>query len=693
MRGTLAATMRTSVKWINAYLSTPATADEQAEVLTAAGFPCESSHELPGGDRTQEIETTSNRGDCLCHIGLAREIAAASGRTLQIPKVDLAHSSEPASNAIAVTNSAPERCARYTARVIRGVRVGPSPPWLSERLIAIGQIPRNNVVDCTNFVLFESGQPSHVFDLKRLRGSAIHVRDARQGELFLPLGEGSKAIALDEGTLVIADAERPVALAGVKGGAESAVTDATTDIVIEAAAFDPVAVRRTSRSTRISSDSSYRFERGVHPAEVDAAAERLAALIIECAGGTLLSGAVAAGPPVPSPQRVVLRIERLRAIAGYTQEIGDVEHVLSVLGFAPRVSATGDKIECTVPPRRIDITREIDLIEEVVRLAGLDRIPQRDFVSIRPVGRQFELEAVRTAKQCLVGLGFVETVSPTLISERAAEPFVPPVIQTLRVADERAMGEPVLRPSLLPSLMQSLALNRDRGASEIKLFEHATTFWLDGSTHHERRTIALVAAGPKSSDELYRFVRGSVESLVRHECGVHAHCDVAPTTHTSHCRCAGAALHPCGTLAVDGTVIGVLGLLTPSARAAFGIDGEVAAAELDWETLARGYPPVPRAQVLTSSPLLDRDLSIVVADEVTWSQIEATVRDAQLPFLESVQFVGNYRGKQLGPGRRSTTLRLCFRAQGRTLRREEVEPELARLTSLFATLIHAELRS
>ncbi len=683
--------MRTSVNWINAYLSSSTTADEQAQILTGVGFPCESSEKLSGGDYAQEIETTSNRGDCLCHLGLAREIAAASGRTIVLPSSASVCATEAASSAISVTNHEPLRCPRYTARVIRGVTVAPSPPWLQERLIAIGQIPRNNVVDCTNFVLFEYGQPSHVFDLAKLTGAVIHVRASREGETFLPLGEGAKSITLDAGILVIADGERPVALAGVKGGAATAVTDATTDIVIEAAAFDPVAVRKTSRALRISSDSSYRFERGVHPAEVDEAAQRLVALILETAGGSLLSGSVAAGPSVPAALTVMLRLERLIAIAGYPLEPREVMQILTVLGFSPVLASA--TITCTIPSRRIDVTREIDLIEEVVRLAGLDRIPQHDVVSIRPVGRQFAVEAVRTAKNALAGLGFVETVSPTLVSERAAAPFLPREFVALRVADERTMGEPILRPSLLCSLLQSLKVNRDRGSQNVRLFEHATTFWLEGKTHHEKRTLALVASDSSPPESLYRLVRGSIEALARELRGTHASCEVQITSPCTVCTSAGSGLHPAGTLLIDGKAVGVLGLISSTAQHAFGLEGSVAAAELDWTLLAESYPPTPRAETLANSPLLDRDLSIVVGDDVTWSQIESTIRSAQLPFFESIEFVGNWRGKQLGATRRSTTVRLCFRAADRTLRREEVEPQLARLTELLAKDLKAELRS
>ena len=682
--------MRTSVKWINEYLSSPASALEQADVLTAVGFPCESSEPVAGDDIAQEVETTSNRGDCLSHLGLAREIAAATNRTIQLPRVNAPRSNESTSSAITVENHDPLRCPRYTARVIRGVKIGPSPAWLQQRLIAIGQIPRNNVVDCTNFVLFEYGQPSHVFDLATLRGSAIHIRSANAGEEFLPIGDGAKSIKLTGGELVIADSERPVALAGVKGGALTAVTDKTTDVVIEAASFDPVAVRRTGRSTRISSDSSYRFERGVHPAEVDEAAERLVSLILETAGGTALGGSVAAGSPLPAINTVSLRVERLLSIAGFDISQSEIVRILSVLGFAPSVA--GKIIACKIPPRRIDITREIDLIEEVVRLVGLDRVPMNDRVSIRPVGPQPAVDAVRAAKNCLAGLGYVETVSPTLISERAASAFTTSAIATLRIEDERALGEPILRPSLLASLLQSLKLNRDRGNANVRLFEYAATFWLASQSHHERRMMGMVVGETGDAESLYRLVRGSAERVARELRGAHARIEVRAAPIGGFESVAANALDPVGYLVIDENVVGVLGLVNAKALSAAGLDAPIAAAELDWSLLAQGYPPTPRAQPLANSPTLDRDLSVILANNVTWAQLESTVRAAELPHLESISFVGNWRGKKIGDDRKSVTFRMDFRAADRTLRREEIDPHVARLVTILTTQLSGEIR-
>lgn len=683
--------MRTSVKWINDYLSSSASPQEQADVFTSVGFPCESSELLPSGDTAQEVETTSNRGDCLAHIGLAREIAAATGRTIKLPHSQAPRSTEMAASAITVENQELERCPRYTARVIRGVKIGPSPAWLQEKLIAIGQIPRNNVVDCTNFVLFEYGQPTHVFDLAKIGEQTIHIRAAKSGEEFLAIGEGAKPIKLIGGELVIADAQRPIALAGVKGGALTAVTDTTTDLVIEAAAFNPIAVRKTSRATRITSDSSYRFERGVHPAEVDEAAERLICLILQTAGGSVLSGAVVAGAPLPPPTTVALRLERLQSVVGFHIPDDEVIQRLTALGFSPKLS--GKVASCTIPPRRIDVTREIDVIEEVIRLVGLDRVGMNDSIQVRPVGPQSAVNAIRAAKNTLAALNYVETVSATLISQRAASAFTTATIATLRIEDERALGEPILRPSLLASLLQTVKLNRDRGTANIRLFEHAATFWLTGDQHMERRMLGAIVADIADGETLYRTLRGSIERVVRELRGMHARVDVRSERGETLAPVAANALDPAGSVFINGQLVGVMGLVARNALDAAGLDAPIAAAELDWELLAGDYPPTPRAQPLLNNPGLDRDLSVILANDVPWTKLESTVRGAELPHLESIEFVGNWRGKKIGDNRKSVTFRMNFRAADRTLRREEIDPQIARLVVILIEQLHGEVRS
>ncbi len=680
--------MRTSVTWINDYLDRPASADEQAELLTAAGLNFDGRHEADNGEVWQEIETTSNRGDCLCHVGLAREICAMSGRALKAPQTQLHAAGSAASKHVSVTNEEPAACPRYTARVIRDVRVGPSPEWLQRRLRAIGQIPRNNIVDCTNFVLFEHGQPTHVFDLETLRGATIRIRRARAGEAFLPIGEGAAEVRLKGGELVIADAERPVAIAGVKGGALTAVTPETTHIVLESATFDPVAVRSASRGLRISSDSSYRFERGVHPAQVDAAAERLAALILETAGGELCDGVVEAGSPLPPLRKVAVRPARACAILGVAIPNEEILRALDTLGFSPVLR--GDSIDCTVPPRRLDIEREIDVIEEICRIHGLDRIPMKDAIAVRLTAVQPVVAAQRAVKELLVGMGFVESITHTLVTERHAAPFVRPGLAPLRIDDDRAGGAPILRPSVIPSLLEVKRRNTDAGTRPLRLFEMASAFALrPDNSHDERLLTTLLTDEPADADGAMRWMRGACERAVRMLAGNHAavRAEAVPAQECAPWFSVEARLK------LGGATIGAYGLLTPATLAVFGLEGPLAAAELELRPLYAGFPPESRAQELPAFPAIERDVSAITDEHVAWAQVEALVHGLALPHFESLAFVGTYRGKQTGAGRKSITLRVTLRKPDGTLTREEGDAVMATLVEALRTQLGAEIRA
>jgi phenylalanyl-tRNA synthetase beta chain len=680
--------MRTSVTWINDYLDRPATAEEQADLLTAAGLNFDGGDDADNGERWQEIETTSNRGDCLSHLGLAREICAMSGRILKAPEGIAKATGSAASKHIAVSNHEHAACPRYTARVIRDVKVGPSPEWLQRRLRAIGQIPRNNLVDCTNFVLFEFGQPTHVFDLDLLHGARVQVRRAQKGERFLPIGDGAQEVTLAGGELLIADADRAVAIAGVKGGALTAVTANTINILVEAATFDPAAVRAASRSLKIASDSSYRFERGVHPADIDAAAERLVALILETAGGTLCDGVVEAGAPLPAVRRVSVRPTRVRAILGTDIPLEEIVRALATLGFSPVVR--GDSVDCSVPARRLDVEREIDVIEEICRIHGLDRIPLKETLAVRVAPVEPQVAAPRAAKGLLVGLGCMECITHSLISERHAAPFFRPGCMPLRVSDERAGGTPVLRPSVIPSLLEVRRRNADAGIAQLRVFEFAGAFSLnaDGS-HNERSLVTLLSDSPSDADGAMRWMRGACERTVRLLAGNHAVLQVSAVAEATRAAWYSSE----AVLTVDGNAVATWGILTPAVTALFGLEGTFTAAELLLRPLYANFPPEVRAQALPSFPSIERDLSAILPETATWSSIAALVDGLALPCFESLGFVGTYRGKQTGAGRKSVTMRLTFRAHDRTLKREDAEAAMQALAAALQSQLAAEIRA
>jgi phenylalanyl-tRNA synthetase beta chain len=689
--------MRTSVLWLNDYLDRPADAAEQAAALTSAGLPFDGGDAAENGEPWQEIETTSNRGDCLCHVGMAREVAAVTGRRVKMPAASPKSGGGRAADAIRVANHEHALCPRYTARVITGVKVGPSPEWLQRRLLAIGQVPRNNVVDATNFVLFELGQPTHVFDLATLAGGEIHIRRAREGEAFLPLGAGAKEVKLGAADLVIADRDRAVALAGVKGGALASVTDATTDLVLEAATFDPVSVRNTSRRHGIASDSSYRFERVVHPAEIDAAADRLAALILEIAGGTLLEGVVADGAPLPPPREIVLRPARARQILGFDISTARMVELLTTLGFEPRVEGTGadEVIHTVAPARRVDVEREIDLIEEICRLNGLDAVPVADTLPIR-VARPNPIErGTRAVKDLLVGMGFVETVTHSLVAEKAGAAFLAPGATLLKVDDERAGGEPALRPSVVTSLLRVRRHNEDRsedhGAANLRLFECASAFHYANGTHVERPTVALVTDAPATAGDAqgaYRLMRGAVERVLQLVAPRTARVEFAPQ------GAAGAAWLSAGArVVVDGRDIGCVGIVDARVAKSHGVERPTAAAELELRALLAAFPPENAAAELPAFPAADRDISAIVAESVLYGDIEREIRGLGLANLERISFVTTFRGKQIGEGRKSVSLRLVFRKPDGTMTSDEADASVARAIQRLREALGAEVRS
>ena len=685
--------MRTSVLWLNDYLDRPADAAEQAAALTSAGLPFDGGDTAENGEAWQEIETTSNRGDCLCHVGMAREVAAVTGRSVKMPPASPKALGGRAADRVRVSNHERALCPRYTARVITGVKVGPSPEWLQRRLIAIGQVPRNNVVDATNFVLFELGQPTHVFDLATLAGGEIHIRRAKSGESFLPLGAGAKEVKLVADDLVIADRDRPVALAGVKGGALASVTDSTTDLVLEAATFDPVSVRNTSRRHGIASDSSYRFERVVHAAEIDPAADRLAALILEIAGGTLLEGVVADGAPLPEPRAIALRPARARQILGFDIPTARMVELLATLGFAPRVSGSGpnEVIHTVAPARRVDVEREIDLIEEICRLNGLEAVPVADALPIR-VARQNPVErGTRAVKDLLVGMGFVETVTHSLVSEKAGEAFLAKGTKLLRVEDERAGGEPALRPSVVASLLRVRRHNEDQGADNLRLFECASAFHFGAHGHVERPTIALLADAPadaRDAQGAYRLMRGVVERVLRLVAPRSARVEFAPQGADGD-----AWLSAGARLLVNAVDVGCVGIVDARIAKAHGIERPTAAAELELRGLLSAFPPQNAAVELPAFPAADRDISAIVKESVRYGDIEREIGALKLANLERVDFVTTFRGKQIGDGRKSVSLRLIFRKPDGTMTSEEADASVTRAIEHLRESLGAEVRS
>lgn len=693
--------MNISVNWLNRYLDRPIDADEAISVLTHAGFPLEGYLETTGDDDTGlDLEITSNRGDCLCHIGIAREVTACTDRTLVMPTWDEPARSGNIRDVLTLENRVPDACPLFTAQVIRGAKIGASPAWLAHALEAVGQRPINNVVDVTNYLTFEFGQPSHVFDLNKLAGQTLIIRFATPGEQLTSL-DGKKR-ELRETELVVADAQRAQSLAGVIGGADSEVDDATTDIVLEAATWDPVTIRTAARRMAIMTDAGFRFERIVDPRTIDVPARRAAALIAQLTGGTLCEGMLAEGAPFAKPTVVTLRPQRARDLIGI--HIDDDEMARLLIGLEIGVEKNNDALSCTVPPFRPDLKREVDLIEEVARTKGYEAIPVSERLDVIITHPQESERAIRGIGSLLTGLGFYETVTFSFTSPKLAEMYLADGMRALAVDDERRKAEPTLRPSLIPSLLACRRANQDARVDVpggVRLFEISAVFAESVKTGQasEHRSLTMLAdipgvakckrAGIDQKQAAVRALRGVIEALSRDMAGADAAMSVEQAAPTH----AGYDPASCGRVVLDDQPIGWLGLVSEKTWQRAGLDGPVVAAELDLDALVSRYPPAASVRDLPAYPPIERDLSLIVDERTPWSRVADLVEQAKPDMLDSLAFVGVYRGKQVGQGKKSVTLRLRFRASDRTLRHEEVDPQITAFVERAQSELGAELRA
>ncbi len=671
--------MKISLDWLNQYLDRPTDADELARVMTRAGFPVE-ERVAAGDDVMFDLEVTSNRGDCLSHVGMARELAAASARTLRPPACDPPASAGDAADALtSVALDAPDLCPVYTARVLTGVKVGPSPDWLVRRLEAVGLRSVNNVVDVTNFVMLELGQPLHAFDMDKLAQRRIVIRRAARGEAFTAI-DGSRHDLRDD-MLVISDADRPVAIAGVMGGLDSEVGDDTVNVLLESAAFDPLSVRRTSRALKLSSDSSFRFERGVDPLGIERASRRAGELILQTAGGVLAPGVVRVGADEPAPGEVSMRLSRCNALLGVELSGEEATGHLDRLHLSPR--ADGDVMTCTIPSYRLDLQREVDLIEEVARSHGLDAIPMREKIHIIARHPQPAVQARDALSRVLVGHGYHEAITYSFITPRQGQPFLLEGAEALMLSPDMRKAESMMRPSVLPSLLICRKSNQDAGNAGVKLFEAASTWVRSGGSPVETRRLALLRDAD-DAETAVRDLRGSLEELVSALGGAGAALRVEPVEDTRF----GAA----GAVSLNGVRIGVTGILSDAIRERFDVQTPIAVAELEADPLLALYPPRREVRELPRLPGIERDLSVVVDEAVAWKAIEEAVRQASPALMESLSFVGAYRGKQVGAGRKSVTLRMRFRDPQATLRHDQVDPQVASVVESLKNRCSAELR-
>jgi phenylalanyl-tRNA synthetase beta chain len=619
-------------------------------------------------DSVLEIEITPNRPDCLSVVGVARELSALTGTPLRLPETTAKESDEAVGELGRVRIEAPDLCARYTVRVIGDVRVGPSPAWMAARLRAVGLRPISNVVDVTNYVLWELGHPLHAFDHATVRDATIVVRRARAGERFVTLDGQERR--LDDSMCVIADPERAIGLAGVMGGANTEVSDGTTRVLLESAWFDPATTRRTSRTLGLRTDAAYRFERGADIEALVAANDRAAQLIAELSGGSVARGIVDVYPhPRPRP-RVRLRMSRVERVLGIAPPRAEARRILVGLGLP--VEDRGDDLEVDVPSFRRDLAMEDDLVEEIIRVWGYDRIPSTLVpTTLHLVEQPVSLRQAGAVRHALVAAGLSEAVSPTFTDAPHAAALPGPG-EPLALVNPLSQDAALLRHHPLGGVLAAVALNLRRQQPGVRLFEIARTYERrDGGTA-EPRWVTLALSGAREDPAWYRSAetvdvydaKGLAEHALR-ALGVSARAGTGGTL-------GGFEDDRHGTLvAADGTVVAEFGEVAAGVRVAFDIDAPVFAAVLSLDALAGRARGGLRYEALPRYPAVQRDVAFVVdaGTDVTAAVIETAVRARAGALLRGLDLFDVFR---FPDGRQSLAWRLTFQADDRTLTDDEI---------------------
>ena len=643
-------------------------------------------------DTLFELEITPNRPDCLSLIGVAREIRAETGNPLKLPQVDFSKDGADVREVTSVTIEAPDLCPRYAARVIRGVKIRQSPAWLQQRLESVGIGVINNIVDITNFVLMEYGQPLHAFDYYKLAENRIVVRRAMAGEKLTTLDEIERELTTN--MLVIADAEKPVALAGVMGGYDSEITDATCDVLLESAYFNPSSIRATAKALGMSTEASYRFERGADPGIVIAALDRAAQLIIKLAGGTVCKGVVDVYPGEQPLTEIQLRPERVNFVLGTEIEAATMEEILTRLGFAVEVSRSIHRV--TVPTFRSDITREIDLIEEIARVYGYDNIPTTLPKGDIPVpAPDPKVEVRRRIKQFLLAAGMMEAINYSFSDpnsfDRIRFAADNPLRNALPLQNPLSPEMSVLRTTLLPGLLDNAQRNHNHQIDTIALFEIGSVFIRNGKQKEPERVTGILAgqvgdgvySNPYREPDFYD-IKGVVEGILE-VCGI-----VDYTLEKTDAP----TFHPGRNAAVlsSNRQIGIFGEAHPEVLENYDRPYKAYLFDFDMEALVDAAIFAKRFEPIPVYPKVERDLAIVVDQEVLSDMPTELIYATGGELVESVRLFDVYEGEQVPEGKKSLAYAITYHSATETLTDKAVNALHNKVVKHLNQKLGAELR-
>jgi len=673
--------MKLSPAWLREFVDARVDDRRLAQDLTAVGIAVESiSGE--GKNTVFEMEIGTNRPDAMNHYGVAREASVIYN--LPLLALDSKLPAAPGNSDFAIEIADQTGCARYTARVVRDVKIKPSPDAMAKRLLLVDQRPINNAADATNYTLWEMGHPTHVFDLDLLEGGKILVRRAFSGETLKTLDGVERKLTPED--LVIADAVKPVALAGVMGGFDTMITAKTKNILIESAWFDPATVRKTARRHGLHTDASHRFERGADFEATTKACDRVAVRLLESAGGELDGGAIDVVARQVDLAPVALHLSEVHRILGEKLETNEIFRILQQLGFELMPERGGDPdFTVRIPSWRLDVEREIDLVEEIARLHGYDKFANTLPAYAGAVVEVPDAEKDLKLRSSLLALGYDEAVSLTFISHEDAETFSSaPVVELANPQSEEAS---VMRSSLVPGMLNMLAYNLNRGADRVRLFEAGSIFEATDSGTAEPKRICMGATSPPSAknaegwgtqDGGFFDLKGDVENLLQ----AFQHQTLTYDAQTSDYYHSGRSARAL----MDGALVAQFGQLHPDVAARRKLRQSVFVAELYVDRLYQQGLRVVRYQPLPRYPAVERDFSFVFDDAATFEQIQRAVIALGLAELRSFIPVEIFRGGNVPAGRYSLLLRALFQSAERTLREEEVAQWSAQIIKALESL-------
>jgi phenylalanyl-tRNA synthetase beta chain len=717
--------MKVIYKWLKEFVDVTASPNDVASRLALSGTNIGSVENGPYG-AVIDAEVGSNRPDCLGHFGVARELGAVYKLPLKPVAPKPVEGATKVSEAVKVEIQAPELCGRFTARVIRRAKIQPSPKWLKDRLEASGVASISNVVDISNYVMLELGHPLHTYDYDKVRDHRIGVRRAKSGEKIRTLDGLERTLDSSMSVVFDGDGSRAVGIGGIMGGADTEISFSTKNILIECAWFEPIAVRKAARFLKLHTEASIRFGRGADPETAELASRRAAELILQLAGGELLSGAVDVYPGKRAPRKIQLTRTELLRVMGADVPDKEIEAILSALGFAPvRIGenrgAEGSLLaawECTQPSWRAEVEREIDLIEEVARVYGMDKFPPRLPAARQGAQRLPKFEAELQVRERLIGLGYREILTIPHVAEERDALFRPEGVHPARLANPLSEEASVLRSNGLVTMAAALEWNLNHGQRNVRLFEIGRSYRLDGASSVETPILTIGATGEAREKGIYESgreyefadLKGDLDALGALAAGFEWQQGGATWTHaalrgTIHLQSADPRsvnlqfVNPQAVIssaARNLSSLGVAGQLARRVAEKFKLRQEIFLAEIQVDALyaqiraakeARRYEPLPRF------PAVERDFSLLLADDTAFSDVVKTIRSLNIREVASIDAADLFRGKNVPAGKYSLLVRVTFQSREGTLTDMQISVSSAAIVSALEKSLGAQLRA